>query len=270
MWNPELVKSSYEELKRFVRFIGQWSVPTIIGGWAVYFYNPYSGSIDIDVVGRGYKGDLDVAITKFEEHYHYTPKDVSEDARINLGLNVVLFKRISDNQGNEIPMEIDCCTFENEQAKKFSEDPNKELPYSLCEKEDYRNGLNLGGEKNCFCFLPRKELLFLFKMKASRDRAHNLQLGRATMNPTRRAWLEGKVRKDRTDMIALLDPSPSNPLLVQSIDPKLFHKISTLQDLDSMVQDSLEKLNEDDEAVTTYGKGLTREMLKTWIAQLSN
>jgi hypothetical protein len=268
VWNQGLIEASYEELKRFVRYVGQWTVPTIIGGWAVYFYNPYYGSVDIDVVGRGYKGDLDVAITRFEEQYHYTPKEVSDDAGINLGLDVVLSKRISDDQGNEIPMEIDCCTFENERAIKFREDTSKELPYSLCEIEQYRNEVNLDGEKSCFCYVPRKELLFLYKMKASRDRAYDLRIGRVTMNPTRRAWLEAKVPKDKTDMIALLDPSPTNPILVQNIDPKLFHQISNSQHLDSLVQDSLKELSQDELAISSYGKGLSREILRSWIGRL--
>jgi hypothetical protein len=270
MWNQELIEASYEELKRFVRYVGQWTVPTIIGGWSVYFYNPYYGSIDIDVVGRGYKGELDVAITRFEEQYRYVPKDMSTSADINLGLDVILYKKISDSKTNEIEMEIDACTFENERAKKFHEDPSKELPYSLCEIEDNRNGVNLDGEKNCFCYVPRKELLFLFKMKASRDRAYDLQIGRVTMNPSRRAWLEGKVRKDKSDMIALLDPSPNMSIISQNIESKLFHQISDSQGLHSMVQDSLKKLGEDDEAISFYGRSLNREKLRTWIDQLSN
>ena len=30
-------------------------IPTIIGGWTVYFYNSYFGSIDIDIVGPATK-----------------------------------------------------------------------------------------------------------------------------------------------------------------------------------------------------------------------
>ncbi len=106
-------------------------------------------------------------------------------------------------------------------------------------------------------------------MKVIRDRAYDLQIGRVTMNPNRRACLEAKVRKDKSDMIALLDPSPTKPIVSQSIDSKLFNQISDIQGLDSKVEDSLKKLNEDDEAILFYGRGLTREKLRTWIDQLS-
>ncbi len=90
---------------------------------------------------------MDLAITKFEEQYHYEQKDVSGGAGINLGLDVVLSKKISDKEGNYIDLEIDACTFENEGAKKFHEDPSKELPYSLCDIEENKTGVTLDGDK---------------------------------------------------------------------------------------------------------------------------
>ena len=50
--NEILAKQSYKELVNLSIFFKKHGpYPIIIGGWAVYIYNSYSGSIDIDVVG---------------------------------------------------------------------------------------------------------------------------------------------------------------------------------------------------------------------------
>jgi hypothetical protein len=48
---PVLVQTSYRELVSFVRHFRHFGTPVIIGGWAVHFYNPYYGSVDIDMIG---------------------------------------------------------------------------------------------------------------------------------------------------------------------------------------------------------------------------
>ena len=47
-----LAEESFEELKELLRwFSHSGPVPTLIGGWAVWLYNSYFGSVDIDIVG---------------------------------------------------------------------------------------------------------------------------------------------------------------------------------------------------------------------------
>jgi hypothetical protein len=48
---PAPVRASYRELISFIRYFRHFGAPVIVGGWAVYFYNPYYGSVDIDIVG---------------------------------------------------------------------------------------------------------------------------------------------------------------------------------------------------------------------------
>jgi hypothetical protein len=54
-------EESYKELLRFLRYYRNFGTPIIIGGWAVYFYNPYFGSVDIDV-GKIAKNDVCINI----------------------------------------------------------------------------------------------------------------------------------------------------------------------------------------------------------------
>ncbi|MGQ9720962.1 MAG: hypothetical protein ACUVXA_06515 [Candidatus Jordarchaeum sp.] len=52
-----IVEDSYKELVSLLKWFSFFGpIPTIIGGWAVYFYNSYFGSIDIDIVGESYQG----------------------------------------------------------------------------------------------------------------------------------------------------------------------------------------------------------------------
>ena len=68
---PPLVKASYDELVSFVRHYRHHGTPIIIGGWAVWFYNPYFGSIDIDVVGPSRQGEFYRIIEEYEHTHGY-------------------------------------------------------------------------------------------------------------------------------------------------------------------------------------------------------
>jgi len=68
---PPLIKASYDELVSFVRHYQYHGTPIIIGGWAVWFYNPYFGSIDVDVVGPSYQGEFYRIIEEYEHTHGY-------------------------------------------------------------------------------------------------------------------------------------------------------------------------------------------------------
>lgn len=69
--DPIRVKASYEELISFLRHFRHFGAPVIVGGWAVYFYNPYYGSVDIDVVGPSLRGSFDEIIEGYERSHGY-------------------------------------------------------------------------------------------------------------------------------------------------------------------------------------------------------
>jgi len=63
---PVTVRESYNELVSFLRYFRHHGTLVVIGGWAVYFYNPYYGSVDIDVVGPSMNGSFDEIIEAYE------------------------------------------------------------------------------------------------------------------------------------------------------------------------------------------------------------
>lgn len=58
-------EESHKELLRFLCYYRNFGTPIIIGGWAVYFYNPYFGSVDIDVVGPSMGGAFHDALDSY-------------------------------------------------------------------------------------------------------------------------------------------------------------------------------------------------------------
>ena len=67
-----LANHSFEELKDLLLwFHHRGPIPTIIGGWAVYSYNSYLGSVDIDLVGPSMGGLFDATLEGFERERGY-------------------------------------------------------------------------------------------------------------------------------------------------------------------------------------------------------
>lgn len=62
-----LAEHSYNEIIDLLNWYKRRGpIPTIIGGWAVYFYNSYLGSVDIDLVGYSMGGMFDELLSTFE------------------------------------------------------------------------------------------------------------------------------------------------------------------------------------------------------------
>ncbi|MEM3085078.1 MAG: hypothetical protein QXN83_08270 [Nitrososphaerales archaeon] len=99
----------------------------------------------------------------------------------------------------------DAATFEEKEAIRFHEDKSEVLPYSLCANDELRKEVAV--EKDCFCYIPSKTLLLLYKIKAWRDRAFDVRTKGATMLAERLAWMQAKVAKDQSDIIAVLSQS---------------------------------------------------------------
>ena len=170
-------------------------IPTIIGGWAVYFYDSYFGSIDIDIAGPSHQGRFIDLIERYERKhgYEFTAKDP-------LGLEVTTRKPVIQNGRVIGYMEIDACTFEDLKPGGFHEDPDNQLPYSLTGERQYQRRVKLEGD--AICYIPSKSLLLLYKMKAARDRAYDLKTKGTIIDPAKMEKLRGKVTKDRADILA--------------------------------------------------------------------
>ncbi|MCL4436358.1 MAG: hypothetical protein M1503_03215 [Thaumarchaeota archaeon] len=261
----EMVAASYAELVSFLRYYRHFGTPIIIGGWAVYFYNPYYGSVDIDVVGRSFKGGFDGIIEGYERSHGY--EIIQQDL---IGTAITASKPIvSKKTGEKIgDMEIDACSYERAGASEFHEDESKKLPYSLCEDDGCKKEVRL--EKDCICYVPSKALLTLFKVKARRDRSYDIRTKGATMNPQRLEWLKGKVVKDGSDIIALLDPEEREgvSILSEQIDYRQMKELASKSDLTELVVETLQEVLSDREALRNYGRTVNTKSLLKQVADL--
>ena len=223
----------------------------------MYFYNSYLGSIDIDVVGESLSGGFVEVIERYERvhGYEFLFKDP-------LGLEVVSRKPIL-REGNIVGyMEIDACTVEDPVPARFHEDESKKLSYSLCLLDDNRRPIELPGETHCY--IPRKSLLLLYKVKAARDRSYDLKIHRATLAPERVDFLRAKVAKDLADILALLDPAPRSYVVNDSLDPRTLSKIVSDFDLHFALE-TIRALPLDKKAIQTYSPNLDPSNVGKWV-----
>ena len=254
------VRASYRELISFLRYFRHFGAPVILGGWAVYFYNPYYGSVDIDVVGPSLRGTFDQIIEGYERSHGY--EILQQDP---LGTEITAKKPIYSKRGKKIgDMEIDACTYERTSASEFHEDVSKSLPYSLCDRDGCRREARIA--RDAVCYVPSKALLALFKVKARRDRSYDIRTKGATMNPSKLAWLRGKVAKDGSDIIALLDPRDRSALLKDVIDYAQIHALAVEFGLMDLVTDTLQEVLADRSSLTLYGRSVDTSLLLKSVA----
>ena len=166
---------------------------TLLGGWAVYSYNPYLGSFDIDCVGPADPFTLYLNLYMKENGYVLEPESP-------FGAAAELWKKpIYKGDTWIADISIDACDFEYRNF--FKEDPSKAIPYALCSQRQFLNYREIDGE---YFWVPIKELLFLYKTKAARDRQY--LMAHETLPSSYVELFTGKIDKDHSDLIALLDP----------------------------------------------------------------
>ncbi len=261
MGQLDLINESYKELIKLLKYFRHFGSPTVIGGWAVYFYNSYYGSVDIDVIGPSMRGHFNSVLDNYVRDYKYTIMRLDD-----FGLQTTAHKDVF-REGEKVgAVEIDAAAFEEKEAIRFHEDKSKVLPYSLCANEKLR--LEVTIEKGCFCYIPSKTLLLLYKIKAWRDRAFDVRTKGATMLAERLAWLQAKVAKDQSDIIAILDPSPSRKAVAGTVDTDMLKKICEDYNIDSLVRQSLEELKYSNEALKFYNPNILLETLEVWVKPL--
>ena len=255
-----LYEESYKELLELLRWFSHLGpVPILIGGWAVYAYNSYCGSVDIDIVGESSGGKFLDAVERYELTHGY--EFVSRDP---LGLEKVSRKPI--RRGGKVigHTDIDACTIEDRRPARFREDGTKELPYSLCLENRYRREIELSGN---LCYIPCKPLLLMYKLKAARDRAYDLRKGEATMAPEKVEFLRAKLLKDRSDLLALLDPDPKNFVLEDEMNAATVNELVERFNLEFALE-SLRELPKMEGAMNFYDLNLSRRRVEGWISRV--
>jgi len=158
-------------------------------------------------------------------------------------------------------VQIDACTYEQDTAG-FHEDPEKKLPYALCADPTHLSHLKLDARREAY--IPKKPLLLLYKLKALRDRRHDLDTKGPILSTQKRNWLRDKWIKDGADLIALLDPRPPSPMIPENLDTELLSHIVETHSLQFALE-SLTQLPDMEEALDLYGNA-TPEQATRWIS----
>ena len=241
-----MVEASYRELLEFVRFYRHHGTPVIIGGWAVYFYNPYFGSVDVDVVGRSFQGAFEDVIERYERTHGYEFEAI-------LGAVETTARKPVLSKGKLLgQMEIDACSYERPGASRFHEDESLELPYSAIEDRGCKTEVRLA--KDSVFYVPCKELLMLYKVKARRDRAFDVRTRGLEMGGERLQWLRGKVVKDGSDILALLDPQTKGAQLPNAISYPKLRRLARKHGTDKVLAETMKEVIKDNQAWQSYGR----------------
>ena len=253
-----IIKDSYNEVVSLLKWFSlHGPIPIIIGGWAVYFYNSYFGSIDIDIVGPSHQGRFIDLIERYERThgYEFTPKD-------ELGIEVTSKKPVYQNNTLIGYIEIDACSFEDPKPGSFHENAEKLLPYTLTAEKQYHREVKI--KEYAICYIPTKPLLTLYKIKAARDRAFDLRTKGTIMESSKAERLRGKLTKDRADILALIDPEPKKFVITEKFDTEIFNHLITKLDL-GFALETLYELPKYNDAIQLYNPTIDSNQIQKWI-----
>lgn len=186
--NPEIIAASSAELQKVAAWLSQHEKSpenpktVLIGGWAVDAYNPYLGSVDIDLVTNSRIKQSLMYHLQSREGYQY-------HSRFPFGKTV--FKET-------LPGEIILDFETREVIYPFEGHPN--LPFKLdildgnIVTKRVRGGVEMA--------VPNRATLLFLKMKAAWDRGYRLEHSIPLIDSE---WEAGKRIKDFADILALID-----------------------------------------------------------------
>jgi hypothetical protein len=215
----KIMSDSLEEAKAIFMWLSdrerdeEKRTTVLVGGWAVYIYNPYYGSLDIDLVTNNRtKSSL--------QHYLVEFRGYERRRDTASGVRYVCKDFVTHGI-----VEID---FGSREGSNHFEGRREELPLSLI--TDYTVFRSLEGQD---VPVPTRSLLLLMKMKAAWDRKWRLDNGRSRDLGRER----GKLEKDYSDILALIDPERGGTTLDLSL---------------SFLKDVLERTKQSPDAATKY------------------
>jgi len=181
-----IVGLSLEELGHIARFISERENPSrpttvLIGGWAVFAYNPWYASIDIDLVTNS---DTRSRLQNFlvsERGFKWS-------------------RRINDTKCVRKPTEFGSVVIDfasREQPDPF-EGREDRVEFGILDGRTVVRRM----DDDVIIPVPERTALLALKLKASWDRSYRIRKGTAGDL----AWERGRLLKDRGDILALLDP----------------------------------------------------------------
>jgi hypothetical protein len=156
-------------------------ITVLVGGWAVYCYNPWYGSVDIDLVTNNKTRQRLMKYLRDERGFVPQRDPMAPTTVVK---NIPEGKILIDFGSRE-----DICYFEGRY---------EQCPFSLLDDRTRAREISPGFS----VIVPERTLLMIFKLKASWDRSFRIQNGKSIDEE----WEKGKLCKDRADILALLDP----------------------------------------------------------------
>lgn len=185
-----IFRRSLEELKA----IAAWTtameqagkirpVTVLIGGWAVYAYNPWYASIDIDLITNSeVKNDLMrhlIAVRQFSRDASEPPSTVVKYVKTDGGPGEIRLDFVSRTKSYPFEGMDDTLDFRNLEGHTVLKEIIEGLSFRL----------------------PERSLLLIYKLKAVSDRSYRIRAKRTNF-PEREA---SKLFKDYCDVLALID-----------------------------------------------------------------
>lgn len=159
-------------------------LPVLVGGWAVHVYNPWFGSLDIDLVTS--------SKTRHGLKYYLKNEKGFGDYRLPYATSgSTVSKKSSEGQ----PIIIDFATYESKQPFEGSD---QVLPFEILRGNTERRLVG----NDVFIRVPNRSVLLILKLKAAWDR--HFRITNQTSHDIE--WEQGKLLKDYGDILALLDP----------------------------------------------------------------
>ena len=186
-----IISESLEILKDISQWLSEHEspdsvyLPVLVGGWAVHVYNPWFGSLDIDLVTS--------SKTRQSLKYYLKHEKEFTDYRLPYATSGSTVRKTS-SEGQ--PIIIDFATYESRQPFEGS---GQILPFEIL--RDNTELRMVGNE--VLIRVPNRSVLLILKLKAAWDR-HFRITNQESHDPE---WEQGKLLKDYGDILALLDPS---------------------------------------------------------------
>ncbi len=183
-----IISASLEELIEIFRWVHsrekdeRHPITVLVGGWAVYSYNPWYGSVDIDLVTNSKTRQHMMKYLRDGRGFVHQPEEMAPTTVMK---DIREGKILIDFGSRE-----DTCRFEGR---------IEECPFSFLDGRTERREIGAGFP----VIVPERTLLMIFKLKAAWDRSFRIREGKSSDEE----WEKGKLRKDRADVLALIDPA---------------------------------------------------------------
>lgn len=178
-----IARESLDELREIFSWINdremeeERPVTVLVGGWAVHSYNSYWGSVDIDIITNNKTKKRLKKYLLDKRDYHPDPETTTSVFKVTSAGDVIIDLA---NRGRD--------KFEGRSSFLYLGVIDGNTEYRTLKDQEVP--------------VPSRTVLLMMKIKAAWDRCWRIENGRSS-DPD---WENGKLIKDRSDILALIDP----------------------------------------------------------------